>query len=95
MVARERSAGSCDFLVTWNPPTNVEIFDIGSYIIYVPSRNMRSISFSTTIDLIIPNCRVGNNSILVAAVNRFGCIGPNSSHINLNFMEMQDPPSGK
>ena len=53
--------------MTWDPPTNVDIFDIDSYIIYVPSRNMMNVSLSTTIGLIIPNCRVGNNSIQVAA----------------------------
>ena len=77
--------------MTWDPPANVGRFDIESYIIYIPSRNIRSVSFSTTIDLTIPNCRDGNNSIQVAAVNRLGCVGPNTSHIPLSLVEMQDP----
>ena len=94
--ARERTAGSCDFQVIWDRPTNVDRFDIDGYIIYVPSRNMIDVSSSTTIDLNIPNCRVGNISIQVAAVNRLGCIGPNSSHIQLSLLEVpQDGSFGK
>ena len=77
--------------MTWDPPTNIDRSDIDHYIIYVPSRNIMNISSSNTIDLNITNCRDGNNSIQVAAVNRLGCVGPNSSHIQLNliFSEMQ------
>jgi hypothetical protein len=91
--AIERTAGDCDFLVTWDPPDNVDRFDIESYmyIINVPSQNMMNISFSTSIVFALPNCRVGNNSIQVAAVNRFGCVGPNSSLIQLSLLEV--PPT--
>ena len=81
--------------VTWNPPSNIDRFDIDRYIIYIPSRNITDVSFSTTIDLTIPNCRDGDNSIiLVAAMNRLGCVGPNSSPIRPNLdiptIQMQD-----
>ena len=76
--------------MTWDPPADVDRFDIDRYIIYVPSRNMMNVSFSTTIDLDITNCRVGNNSIQVAAMNRLGCIGPTSSLIQPSLMEMRD-----
>jgi hypothetical protein len=71
--------------VVWDPPTNIDRSDIDRYIIYVPSRNIMNVSFSTTIDLAVPNCDVGNNSIQVAAVNRLGCVGPNSSLIQLEM----------
>ena len=93
--ARERTAGSCDFQVTWDPPANVDRFDIDRYIIYVPSRNIMNVSSLTRIDLTVPDCRVGNNSIQVAAVNRLGCVGPNSSYIQLSLIEMQELSSGK
>ena len=74
--------------MTWDPPASIGRFDIDRYIIYAPLRNMMNISFSTTIGLTIPNCRVGNNSIQVAAVNRLGCVGPNSSYIQLSLLEI-------
>jgi hypothetical protein len=81
--------------VTWDPPTNIDRFDIDRYIINIPSRNIRNVSLSNTIDLTVPNCRVGNNSIQVAAVNRLGCVGPNSSLIQPNLLEMENVSPSK
>jgi hypothetical protein len=81
--------------VAWNPPANIDRFDIDRYIIYVPSQNMMNISFSTTIDLTIPNCGVSNNSVQVAAVNGLGCVGPNSSLIQPNLLEIENVSASK
>ena len=71
----------CIILVTWDPPAKSDASDIGQYIVYVPSRNIRNdISSFTLITLTVPNC--GDDiRIQVAAVNRFGCVGMNSSEV--------------
>ena len=71
----------CIILVTWSPPANSDPSDVDQYIVYVPSRNIRDdISSSTLITLTVPNC--GDDvRIQVAAVNRIGCVGMNSSEV--------------
>ena len=54
-----------------------DVSDIDHYIITVPSRNIVEIEPSAITALRIRNCH-DNDSIQVAAVNRFGCIGENS-----------------
>ena len=89
ILARETSAGSCEILVTWDPPTNIDRSDIDRYMVYVPSRNMMEIEFSTTTILVVPNCCSDDTlSLQVAAMNRFGCVGPNSSPTQLRLMEL-------
>ena len=73
--------------MTWDPPP---ISGIDHYIVYVPSQNVMNVSL-TRIDVTFPNCRVGNNSIQVAAVNHLGCVGPNSFPIQLTLDNM--PPT--
>ena len=75
--ASERIDNNCIILVTWDPPTNVDVSDIDHYIITVPSRNITEDGSSAIIALRIRNCH-GNDSIQVAAVNRFRCRGENS-----------------
>ena len=87
-MARHLSAGSCDFIVTWNPPINIDRPNIDHYIIYVPLRNIRKVEFSTTTVLNVSNCRNGGISIQVAAVNSVGCAGLNSTAIEPNLLEM-------
>ena len=73
---------TCVILVEWDPPANSDVSDIGQYIVYVPSRNIRDISFSTISTLIVSNC--GDDiRIQVAAMNRDGCMGMNSSEVQL------------
>ena len=71
----------CIILVTWDPPANSDTSDIDQYRVYAPSRNIRNdISSSTLTTLTIPNC--GDDvRIQVAAVNRVGCVGMNSSEV--------------
>ena len=75
------SDGICIILVTWNHPTNSDASDIDQYIVYVPSQNIRDDTSSSTIStLTVSNC--GDDiRIQVAAVNRIGCVGMNSSGI--------------
>ena len=68
---------NCIILVQWDPPTNVNESDIDHYIITVPSRNIVETESSAITALRIRNCH-SNDSIQVAAVNRFGCVGENS-----------------
>ena len=75
--ASERIDNNCIILVTWDPPTNVDVSDIGHYIITVPSRNIIQTESAAITALRIRNCH-RNDSIQVAAVNRFGCVGGNS-----------------
>ena len=71
----------CIILVTWDPPANSDTSDIGQYIVYVPSRNIRDdVSSSTITTLTVSNCGV-DTRVQVAAVNSVGCIGLNSSEV--------------
>ena len=74
----ERIENDCVILVTWDPPANSDGSDIGHYILNVTSRNIVDIESSAISVLRIPNCR-SDDTIQVAAVNRFGCVGMNSS----------------
>ena len=71
----------CIILVQWDPPANSDASDIDQYIVYVPSRNIRDdILSSTLITLTLSSCGV-DVRVQVAAMNRFGCVGMNSSEI--------------
>lgn len=60
----------------WDPPINSVESDTDHYLVYVPSRNIMENESSAISVLQVPKC--GDNiHIQVAAVNRFGCIGPN------------------
>ena len=71
---------TCIILVTWDPPANSNASDIDQYIVYVPSRNIRNISSSTMSTLTVLNCD-DDTLVQVAAVNRIGCVGMNSSEV--------------
>ena len=82
----------CIILVEWDPPANSDAADIGQYIVYIPSRNTRDVSSSTISTLAVPNC--GDDiRIQVAAVNRFGCVGMNSSEIQLTLLDIPIAPT--
>ena len=68
---------NCVILVTWNPPANTDQCDINQYIVNVTSRNIPADSVSSAVAILrLPEC--GDDiHIQVAAVNRFGCMGPN------------------
>ena len=79
----------------WNPPTNTDQSDtVDHYIVYVPSRNIMDIESSTISVLRIPNCHGDNIGIQVGAVNRFGCVGMNSSVVHLSFDSVQTTTQG-
>ena len=83
----------CIILVTWSPPANSDPSDVDQYIVYVPSRNIRDdISSSTLITLTVPNC--GDDvRIQVAAVNRVGCVGMNSSEVQPSLLDIPAIPA--
>ena len=71
------NGNDCIILVTWDPPTNIDVSDIDHYIITVPSRNIVETENFAITALRIRNCHA-NDSIQVAAVSHFGCTGENS-----------------
>ena len=94
--AREisRSVGTtCIIVVTWDPPTNIDPSEIDQYIVYVPSRNIgNNISSSTLTTLTVMNC--GDDiRIQVAAVNRIGCVGMNSSEVLPVLLDIPTAPA--
>ena len=83
----------CIILVTWDPPANSDPSDIDQYRVYVPSRNISDISSSTISTLTVPNC--GNDILVqVAAVNRIGCVGMNSSEVQLTRLDIPTTSNG-
>jgi hypothetical protein len=79
--------------VTWDPPANSDASDVDQYIVYVPSRNIRDVSPSTISTLTVPNCGE-DTSVLVAAVNRIGCVGMNSSQVQLSLLNIPMATTG-
>ena len=70
----------CIILVQWDPPANTAGSDIDGYIVYVPSRNINDTVSSTISTLRIRYC--GDDlRVQVAAMNRIGCVGMNSSAV--------------
>ena len=79
----------CIILVTWAPPTNVDPSDIDQYIVYIPSQSIKMTVSSSSIlsTLTVPNC--GDDiRVQVAAVNRDGCIGMNSSEVQPTLLDI-------
>ena len=75
-----RPTDICIILVMWDLPANSAGSDIDLYIVYVPSRNISDTVSSTISTLRIQNC--GDDlRVQVAAMNRVGCIGMNSSAV--------------
>ena len=72
------SENECVILIKWDPPTNS--LDITNYMVYIPAQNMAVTTDSPISSLPLRDCseRFG---IKVAAINRFGCIGINSSEV--------------
>jgi hypothetical protein len=83
-ISRPRDNNICVILVTWDPPSNSDESDIDQYIVYIPSRNIRDDASSTISTLTLSNCGE-DTSVQVAAMNRFGCVGMNSSLIQLEM----------
>ena len=82
----------CILLAQWNPPANSDVSDIAKYIVYVPSRNISESDVPFTVStLTVPNC--GDDiGILVAAVNRIGCAGLNSSEVQPSLIDIPMGP---
>jgi hypothetical protein len=83
----------CIILVQWDPPpANSDVSEIGQYIVYVPSRNIRVVSTSTVSTLTVTNC--GDNvRIQVAAMNHIGCVGLNSSEVQPLLLDIPTVPT--
>jgi hypothetical protein len=83
----------CVILVQWDPPANSDVSDVDQYIVYVPSRNIRDdISSSTLTTLTLSNCGE-DTSVQVAAVNRIGCVGMNSSEVQPILLDIPTAPA--
>ena len=73
----------------WAPPVNSDASNVDQYIVHVPSRNIRDVSSSTISTLTLSNC--GDDILVqVAAVNRVGCVGMNSSEVVPVLLESDD-----
>ena len=91
----QRIGTTCIILVTWSPLANSDASDIAQYVIYVPLRNIEVTisSVSTITTLSVPNC--GDDvRIQVAAVNRDGCVGMNSSEVQPILLDIPAGPTG-
>ena len=66
----------CVILVKWDPPANG--VDITRYMVYVPALNMNVTTNSLMTSLPLRDCSERFDAT-VAAINRFDCIGMNSS----------------
>ena len=84
----------CIVLVTWDPPANSDAADIAQYIVYVPSRNIEmTVSSSSLSTLTVPNC--GDDiHVQVAAMSHVGCVGMNSSEVQLTLLDIPTAPTG-
>jgi hypothetical protein len=82
----------CIILVTWDPPASSDASDFDQYIVYVPSRNIRDVSSSVITTLTVPNCD-DDIRVQVAAVNRIGCVGMNSSEVQPDLLDTQPTPA--
>ena len=78
----QSSENDCEILVKWDPPPNS--VDITNYMLYVPTRNMKITTNSPIYSLLLRDCPE-SFGLIVAAVNRFGCIGINSSEVNVTL----------
>ena len=88
-----RRDDTCTILVTWDPPANSDASEIDQYIVYVPSRNISNTILSSALStLTVPNC--GDDiRIQVAAVNRIGCVGMNSSEVLPVLLDIPTAPA--
>ena len=78
--------------MTWDPPANSDPSDIDQYTVYVPSRDIREDSLSTVSTLSVSNC--GDDiRIQIAAMNRVGCVGMNSSEVLLVLIDTPSSPT--
>ena len=91
-ISEPTAENVCLILVQWDPPASSSESDIDNYIVYIPSRNIRSEQPTTISVLRVPNCRNGILFIQVAAVNR-GCIGPTSSEVQPSLFDIQTEPT--
>ena len=79
--------------MTWSPLANIDPSDIDQYIVYVPSQGIRDTSSSTISTFTVPNCG-DDTRIQVAAMNRIGCVGMNSSEVQLTLLNIPTPSNG-
>ena len=81
------SENVCEILVKWDPPANS--VDIINYMVYVSALDMKVTTYTDSFvsSLLLRDCPE-SFGIIVTAINRFGCIGINSSEINI-ALQMQ------
>ena len=78
--------------MTWDPLANSDPSDIDQYRVYIPSRNIREETSSTVFSHTVMNC--GDDiRIQIAAVNRDGCMGMNSSEVPLTLLDIPAGPT--
>ena len=83
----ERNENICIILVQWDPPANFDPSDIGQYRVSVTPQGIVDFEFSAISVLRVPNCHDDDTRIQVAAVNRFGCVGMNSSEVQPSLLD--------
>ena len=83
------SESDCVITVKWDPPS----IDIALYRIYIISSqgNMKDVKTSSLIiSLDVTYCHDSNISIKVAAINSVGCVGPNSTEVQLSRLNISE-----
>ena len=85
------SENDCEILVNWNPPDNS--LDILHYIVYIPSLNLDATTDSFILSLLLRDCPE-SFGVKVAAINRFDCIGINSSELYVQLHVTPQSTSG-
>ena len=90
VMARQVSQ-DCDLSLTWTHPANTDINGL-TYKIYVPLQGIMIANVSATNhEFNVINCRDDDVRVLVAAVNRFGCEGQNSSAVQVQPIPLEIP----
>ena len=85
----------CIILVQWGPPTNSDASDIAKYIVYISSRNIeRTVSAAPPTFTTLPIMNCGDDArVQIAAVNRIGCVGMNSSEVPPTLRDVPTVPT--
>ena len=90
-VTARQVSQDCNLLLTWNHPANTDTNGL-TYKIYVPSRDIVIADVSNTNhEFNVINCLDDDVHVLVAAVNRFGCEGLNSSAVQVQPLPLEMP----
>ena len=85
----ERNENMCIILVQWDPPTNSDPSDIARYGVSVTPQGIVNFVLSAISVLQVPNCLDEDTRVQVAAINRVGCVGMNSSEVRPTLLDIQ------